>query len=181
LRIRTQCRACGLPFKAEVAPTTPVLPCPNCHQPRDVSPLGWTDGTPSAPGAVDLCPLCGSRHLYRQRDVNRALGCGLVLLGAALVPWTFGLSLPVFGLFDFWLYRRLPLSVVCYVCDTVYRDARPLPRQTDFELLKHDVLKYGKTWEDASGRHTGGEADEVHPARGASQKAGDGDNPENAV
>jgi hypothetical protein len=169
LRIRTQCRACGLPFRAEIAAATPSLPCPNCHCARDVAAAGWSDGTSASPGTVDLCPLCGSRHLYRQRDVNRALGCGLVLVGAALVPWTFGLSLLVFGLVDLWLYRRLPLAVVCYVCDTVYRDARPLPRQADFELLKHDVLKYGKTWEDASGRH------------GASQDAGDGHDREKAV
>jgi hypothetical protein len=71
-----------------------------------------------------------------------------VAIGAALVPWTFGLSLLAFGLVDLWLYRRLQEVVVCYRCDTVYRDARPLPRQTEFDLLKHDVLKYGKSWDD---------------------------------
>jgi hypothetical protein len=65
-----------------------------------------------------------------------------------LVPWTYGLSLVVLAGLDFWLSRRLGWAVVCYRCDTVYRDARPGPRQTDFELLKHDVLKYGKTWDD---------------------------------
>jgi hypothetical protein len=137
MRIRTQCRACGLPFKT-VLPEGGSLPCPSCGTARDVAANGWSEGT------VEVCPLCGCRHLYRQRDVNRALGCGLVALGAALVPWTFGLSLVAFGLFDLWLYRRLPEAVVCYRCDTVYRDARPLPRQSSFDLLKHDVLKYGK-------------------------------------
>jgi hypothetical protein len=108
-----------------------------------VAPAGWSEGPPAE---VETCPLCACRHLYRQRDVNRALGCGLVAVGAALVPWTFGLSLVAFGLVDLWLYRRLPESVVCYRCDTVYRDARPLARQGAFDLLKHDVLKYGKTW-----------------------------------
>ena len=50
-----------------------------------------------------------------------------------------------------WLYRRLKDVVVCYQCDTVYRDARPGPRQGEVELLKHDVLKYGKTWEPTQG------------------------------
>ena len=36
--------------------------------------------------------------------------------------------------------------MVCYRCDTVYRDAVPLERQGEFDLLKHDVLKYGKSW-----------------------------------
>jgi hypothetical protein len=41
--------------------------------------------------------------------------------------------------------------VVCYRCDTVYRDARPEPRQKEFDLLKHDVLKYGKSWDTPAG------------------------------
>lgn len=140
MRIRTQCRACGLPFPAEISPETSELPCPGCGVARPVAREGWTETS------VDVCALCECRHLYRQRDFNRALGCLLVAVGAALVPWTFGLSLPVFGLVDLWLYRRLKDAVVCYRCDTVYRDAVPGPRHGDFDLLKHDVLKYGKTW-----------------------------------
>jgi hypothetical protein len=145
VRIRTQCRDCGLPFRAELRPDTLTLPCPNCGHARTVATTGWSD-IPNA--TVDVCPLCDCRHLYPQRDFNRALGCTLVAIGAALVPWTFGLSLLAFGLVDLWLYRRLKEVVVCYRCDTVYRDARPLPRQTEFDLLKHDVLKYGKSWDD---------------------------------
>jgi hypothetical protein len=144
MRVRTQCRDCGLPFRAVLSLDTAELPCPNCGKTRAVAAEGWTAG-PAA--RVDACPLCGCRHLYRQRDFNRALGCGLVALGAALVPWSFGLSLVAFGLLDLLLWRRLAVAVVCYQCDTVYRDARPGPRQGEFDLLKHDVLKYGKTWE----------------------------------
>lgn len=144
MRIRTQCRTCGLPFRATLTLETTELVCPGCGAARAVIAGGWS----AAPGArVDACPLCGCRHLYRQRDFNRALGCGLVALGAVLVPWTFGLSLVVCSLIDLWLYRRLRDAVVCYKCDTVYRDARPGPRQGGFDLLKHDVLKYGKAWE----------------------------------
>ena len=106
---------------------------------------GRLDG---AAGQVEKCALCGCRHLYRQRDIHRGWGCLIVAVGAALAPWTFGLSLVAFGLVDLWLYRRLPFAVVCYRCDTVFRDARPGPRQGDFDLLKHDVLKYGKTWKE---------------------------------
>jgi hypothetical protein len=148
MRIRTQCRGCGLPFPAVLTSETAELACPNCGQVRPVSREGWTDGPD---GRVETCPLCGCRHLYRQRDFSRALGCGLVVVGALLVPWTFGLSLAVCGLIDLWLYRRLKDVVVCYQCDTVYRDARPGPRQTEVDLLKHDVLKYGKTWEPTQG------------------------------
>ncbi len=154
MRIRTQCRACGLPFGAVIEPPSADAPgklsCPQCGAARAVAAEGWKDG-PAA--HVEVCPLCGCRHLYRQRDFNRALGCALVAVGAALVPWTFGLSLPAFGLVDLWLWRRLKDAVVCYRCDTVYRDARPGPRQGDFDLLKHDVLKYGKTWAEEGQGH----------------------------
>src|SRR6185369_12707073 len=160
MRIRTQCKSCGLPFPAVLEPGTPGggppdLACPNCGVSRPVASTGWSES------AVEVCPLCGCRHLYRQRDFNRALGCTLVAIGAALVPWTFGLSLPVFGLVDLWLYRRLKDAPVCYRCDTAYRDARPGPRQGDFDLLKHDVLKYGKNWADQTDQAAkSGEKDE---------------------
>ncbi len=141
MRVRTQCRACGLPFRARLTPGG-ELPCPKCGECRAVAAAGWGED------AVTACPLCGCRHLYRQRDVNRALGCGLVALGAALVPWTYGLSLIALSLVDLALYYRLPMATVCYGCDTVYRDARPGPAQTEFDLLKHDVLKYGKSWQE---------------------------------
>ncbi len=145
MRIRTQCRDCGLPYNATIEQPTPQpLSCPNCDHTLEVSPENWSD-TPEA--RVEHCPLCGCKHLYRQRDFNRGLGCLLVVIGAVLVPWTYGLSLIVLSAVDFWLYRRLQMSVVCYRCDAVYRDARPGPRQGEFDLLKHDVLKYGKSWE----------------------------------
>ncbi len=71
-----------------------------------------------------------------------------MIVGILLVPWTYGLSLIVLSVVDLVIYYMLPFAVVCYRCDTVYRDARPRPRQTDFDLLKHDVVKYGKTWVD---------------------------------
>lgn len=142
MRVRTQCRECGLGFGAEIEPGRP-LPCPNCGVEREVAEEGWTTD------AVSVCPVCGGEHLYRQRDFNRTLGCVLILIGIVLVPWTYGLSLIVLSGVDLVLYYALPFAVVCYKCDTVYRDARPAgERQGDFDLLKHDVVKYGKTWVD---------------------------------
>lgn len=143
MRLRTQCRSCGFPFAASIDRATRELACPQCKAPRPVAASGWSDDEPRQ---IEICPLCDCRHLYRQRDVNRAWGCALVAVGAALVPWTYGLSLVVLGLLDFYLNRKLRNAVVCYRCDTVYRDAVPLERQGDFDLLKHDVLKYGKSW-----------------------------------
>jgi hypothetical protein len=161
LRIRTQCRACGLPYRARIGPTTADLVCPGCSTATPLDPSGWSDADPPR---IKICPVCGCRHLYRQRDFNRMLGCGLVAVGALLVPWTYGLSLIALSLLDLWLYRRLAEAVVCYRCDTVYRDARPDGRQGEFDLLKHDVLKYGKSWHDLEK-----EGDEKRPAEVSSQ------------
>jgi hypothetical protein len=97
--------------------------------------------------------------------VHRAWGCALVALGAALVPWTYGLSLVALGLVDVYLHRRLRDAVVCYRCDTAYRDAVPLDRQGEFDLLKHDVLKYGKSWD------SDGDEERVTPADAAGERA----------
>lgn len=143
MRIRTQCRSCGLPFTARLDPAAGSdLPCPGCGTSRPVDLTAWRGDR------IERCALCGCEHLYRQRDFNRALGCGLVALGAVLVPWTWGLSLVALSLVDLLLYARLSDAVACYRCDTLYRDAKPGPRQADFDLLKHDVLKYGKSWQD---------------------------------
>jgi DNA-directed RNA polymerase subunit RPC12/RpoP len=144
MRVRTQCRQCGLPFNERIR-AGDELSCPKCGSGRHVAADGWTD---EPPRRVRVCPLCGCRHLYRQRDFNRALGCLLVAVGAVLVPWTYGLSLIALSLVDFWLFRRLRDAVVCYRCDTVYRDARPAEGQEEFDLLRHDVLKYGKSWQE---------------------------------
>ena len=151
MRIRTQCRACGLPFRARLDAAQSELACPGCEETRTLDPQVWD---PGPPGRVGPCPACECEHLYAQKDVNRVWGCALVIVGAALVPWTYGLSLILLSGLDLVLYYRLPKAVVCYRCDTLYRDARPGPRQGEFDLLKHDVVKYGKTWElvDGEGR-----------------------------
>ena len=143
MRIRTQCHECGLPYATEFNGSNLTIRCPNCEDEKVLSAEGWSDSPPR----VERCPVCSCKHLYRQRDFNRALGCLLVAIGAALVPWTYGLSLIVLSALDFYIYRRLQLSLVCYVCDTVFRDARPIDRQAEFDLLKHDVLKYGTSWD----------------------------------
>lgn len=145
MRIRTQCRACGLPFRSTLERSQRELRCPNCDHCWALDLGAWSTREASR---IDACLLCGSDHLYGQKDVNRAAGCLVVAIGAVFVPWTYGLSLILLSLVDLVLYLRLPLAVVCYRCDTVFRDARPNARQGEFDLLKHDVLKYGKSWQE---------------------------------
>lgn len=67
------------------------------------------------------CAVCSSTRLYRQRAFNRFLGLVVVAVGAVLVPFTYGISLPVVFLIDLILYRRVPEMAVCYLCRAEYR------------------------------------------------------------
>jgi len=68
----------------------------------------------------DLCPLCECRQFYVQKDFNRALGCLVMVIGIVLVPVTYGLSLPIFALLDWFLFKKFPMMAVCYRCGTEF-------------------------------------------------------------
>jgi hypothetical protein len=79
------------------------------------------------------CPACGCKHLYVQRDFNRALGVGIVvaaaLVGAVWSGWQGTIypllaMLAVATLFDAIIYSVMPPVVVCYKCLTCYRNIR---------------------------------------------------------
>ena len=79
---------------------------------------------------MDRCSRCSSTAFYVQKDFDQRLGCAVLALGAALalaVSWRFGgvWFVPVllaFAALDFVLARRVPPVVICYRCDTEYRD-----------------------------------------------------------
>ena len=69
------------------------------------------------------CPVCGCKDLYRKKDFNQAIGCIIILIGAVVVPWTYGLSLVVLSLVDYLLYRRINDFAECYKCKSEFKDA----------------------------------------------------------
>jgi hypothetical protein len=85
--------------------------------------------------APAVCRICGSPHLYWQKDFDQRIGCAAIGLGAVLVPWTYGISLAVLALADLLLYRLLPRVAVCYVCRARYRGVPPHPGQRPFDLV----------------------------------------------
>ena len=72
----------------------------------------------------DNCPKCNCEHFYQQKDFNRAIGCLVILVGAILVPFTYGLSLAVVAIIDWFLYSRVPDEMVCYKCREVFKDTK---------------------------------------------------------
>ena len=90
----------------------------------------------------DRCPICQCRQFYLQKDFNQALGCLIMLIGIVLVPWTYGLSLPVFALFDWILHQRVPSIVVCYKCLSEFRGFK-IP--SHFKSFMHHIgARYDK-------------------------------------
>ena len=68
------------------------------------------------------CAVCSSTRLYRQRDLDRFLGLAVVVVAGVLVPFTYGITLPVvFPDRDLILYRRVAEMGVCYLCRVEYR------------------------------------------------------------
>ena len=74
------------------------------------------------------CPFCDCKQFYRRKGFNQTVGCSIILLGALLVPVTYGLSLPLLVLVDWLLARRVPDIMVCYRCGTEFNDFGEIPQ-----------------------------------------------------
>ena len=113
-RVRAECDACGAPLTA--AGHGGELVCGACRRHYDVT----------AAADFEECPICGCRRFFRQKAFPRVLGIGLVVAGAILVPFTYGVSLMVLALVDLLIYRAVPMMAVCYLCRAEFRGV-PVP------------------------------------------------------
>ncbi len=113
------------------------LDCRNCS---NVQP--YDEGTFEATGAVldpvESCLVCGYDRMYSQKDFNRKIGLGVVIVGAVLSPWTYGLSLVICMGLDYGLYYFVPEITVCYGCDAIYRGFEHNPRHRAHDPLLAD-------------------------------------------
>jgi hypothetical protein len=91
---------------------------------------------------VDRCPACQGEQLYVQRDFNQRAGLAIVIVGAALAPFTpFYSSLFVAAAIDAVLYLLLPEIAICYRCHAHFRGFLRNPRHEAFDL--HVAEQYG--------------------------------------
>jgi len=90
---------------------------------------------------LDQCPVCGTEHLYRQRDFNRKLGIALVVVGAILAPFTYGVSLIVLALVDWIIYRSVGEIGCCYQCGAVFRKLSRVDQLKPFNLSIYDYYR----------------------------------------
>ena len=101
---------------------------------RPPSPRGsrWTDA-----------PVCQGEQMYVQRDFNQRAGLAIVIVGAALAPFTpYYASLFVAAAVDAVLYLLLPEITICYRCGTHFRGFPRNPKHQAFDL--HIAEQYGR-------------------------------------
>jgi hypothetical protein len=111
-----------------------ALSCPNCH-------AEW-GAVEDLKTVFDYCPVCRCRQFYTSKDFNQFMGCMIMLIGIILVPFTYGLSLPVFALVDWLLHKKVPTIINCYKCGCEFRG---FPNDKRFKSFLHHIgLKYDK-------------------------------------
>jgi len=110
------------------------LSCPNCG-----NSWGKVDDINRV---FDYCPICQCRQFYLSKDFNQFMGCGIMLCGIVLVPFTYGLSLPVFALVDWFLHKRVPTIISCYKCGCEFRGFKAPKHLKSF--IHQIGLKYDK-------------------------------------
>ena len=129
-----RCDVCGRPNQHDFEPgaTGAELLCAYCSH-QQLAAAGGFDESGTLHDPLEVCLTCGSDKLYSQKDFNRKLGLAIVIVGAVLSPWTYGLSLVAFMGLDYGLYRFVPEVTVCYACDGIHRSFQhnPLHRAHD--------------------------------------------------
>jgi hypothetical protein len=86
--------------------------------------------------------VCTCRQFYTDKDFNQVIGFVVMGVGVVLVPMTYGLSLLVFALIDWIIYKRVPKLVACYRCGSEFRGFA-IPER--FKPFIHQIgLKYDK-------------------------------------
>lgn len=130
--ITFRCDVCKKSSEMDTCPGD--LTCPHCTRKRGA--------IESIEAIFHQCPICECRQFYLSKDFNQALGFIFIGVGIVLVPWTYGLSLPVFALMDWFLYKRVPTIANCYRCRSLFRGFEVPNHFQPFD--HHTALQYEK-------------------------------------
>lgn len=136
MTIISRCGSCG--YRLAIDPSDVHAKCERCGQKPalDLSPRILLQDQ------VDVCPCCGGRSFYVQRDFNRNLGLLIVVICAVIgllfvfydQPILFYASLGFGVVIDLVLYTILPDVTICYACQAIFRDSTRNPDHGGFDL-----------------------------------------------
>jgi len=139
----------------------PRAPCPveGCERELDLRLERLT-----SQGGLTGCLACGHPELYTRKDFPPALGIGIVVVAALLVPFVpYYLSLVAAALLDAGLYRFAPNVLVCYACGARHRRFAAEPRHPGFDRTIEERLRYGEGAVMGSPMRPGGTANAPDP------------------
>jgi Zn ribbon nucleic-acid-binding protein len=144
-QIILRCRECNREIAFPVTAVREGVTCPGCGK---AVPLRM-DPTIENQHFVRNCVSCGHDTLYIQKDFNRTVGVGIVILGSLVSLFFFSRSQPILGMLalfvsagiDFLIYSLVGEVTVCYACHAIYRGLDKNPDHSSFELT--ELEKYG--------------------------------------
>jgi Zn ribbon nucleic-acid-binding protein len=139
-----QCRSCESEITTGPEPASKV-DCPACGKPQHV----YIMPSLSVSKQVETCVACGYDDFYIQKDFNRRLGMGIVVVGILFSTYFFNhrqpinamASLVITAIVDLIIYSLVGTVTVCYSCHAVYRGFEKNPDHPPFDLKK--LEKYG--------------------------------------
>jgi hypothetical protein len=126
------------PVKYRIGRSQPVVVCARCGREHR-----FQEAAQTPEGGLVGCAHCGHPELYREKDFPRPLGIGVVLVAAALAPFTYYASLAAAAVIDAVLLAVWPERVVCYVCRARHRGFAPTPRHPKFDREIDERLRFG--------------------------------------
>ena len=128
MKVAVYCAEClaQIPLPPPAESAAGEVACPNGH-----SPIRYEHSEGIVSGArVERCSRCAAAAFFAQKDFDQRLGCAVLAGGAvaALVVarlfgglWFVPVLLALTAV-DLVLARRIGSVVICYRCDTEYRD-----------------------------------------------------------
>ncbi len=135
MEINYQCPRCQWGQTAEENAIGQTLECDHCHEKIEPGTGSFVSGTQQ----VERCFVCNGDQFYRQKDFNRKLGLGIIIIAAVTSILTENyLPLGVAVVVDSLIFLFLPLITICYKCKGIYRAFEPNPTHGRFELIVHD-------------------------------------------
>lgn len=146
MEVTFTCVECGSGINVYPSQEAGQVQCEVCDSKMDVT----FDQNHEAAKVID-CPCCGRKDFFKQKDFNRKIGVGLFVTGAISVPvfiWM-GIGFPwIYSVFffmvvmDIALYFLLPLVVVCYKCQTIFRNVANIEDIHGFNHEMNDRIVY---------------------------------------
>lgn len=137
MEVQAHCPSCSHSFSGVLVFPAPKLDCPSCSKEALKHPTqSFFQGE-----RLNQCPFCGCSHLYRRKDFSQKWGIGLVVLGVVLAYYTYGISLLVVTLIDFFLFRRTQELGICYQCKSEFRNSALIAKLEPFDLQLFDYYR----------------------------------------